>query len=137
MSTFELSQEFYFDAAHTLTRSVPLAEYQASRRIHGHTYQATVTVKGERGSDGMLTVFKLSKNKRQTIDLFYLRKAIEKVRSQLDHRFLDEVEGLGAPTLENLCVFIHDAIEKEMPVSAVTVRRASSGDSCTYRKAPA
>ncbi|HEV2612499.1 MAG TPA: 6-carboxytetrahydropterin synthase [Noviherbaspirillum sp.] len=133
---FELSQDFTFDAAHTLTRAVPLAEFTPSKRVHGHTYTATVTVAGTKGAAGMLEFFTLPKNKRQTVDLFYLRKAIESVRSKLDHHFLDEVADLGAPTLENLCVFICDQIKKDMPVSAVTVRRIGSGDACTYRVKP-
>ena len=39
----ELSQRFYFEAAHTLRRQV---EAEGSRRIHGHTYEAEVTVAG-------------------------------------------------------------------------------------------
>jgi 6-pyruvoyltetrahydropterin/6-carboxytetrahydropterin synthase len=136
---FELSQDFVFESAHTLTRAVPVDEFTASRRIHGHSYTATVTVSGDLNATN------------QVVDLFYLRKAIAPVRDMLDHRFLDEVPGLGAPTLENLCVFIFDRITESMPVAAVsrkqqapmalvfsvTVRRPSSGDACTYRKEPA
>lgn len=131
---FELSQDFHFDAAHTLTRVVPLVEFEPSRRIHGHSYTATVTLSGSKGASGMLEFFTLPKNKKQTVDLFYLRKAIESVRDKLDHRFLDEVEGLGAGTLENLCAFIFDDIAKHFPVSSVTVRRVSTGDACRVAK---
>lgn len=100
----ELSQQFTFEGAHTLTRSVPIEEFEASRRIHGHTYTAEITVRGEKGASGML-----------------------EVRDQLDHRFLDEVPGLGPATLENLCEFIARGID--LPVHAVTVARAT-GDKC-------
>lgn len=119
---YELSQTFTFDAAHTLTRTVPLAEFEWSRRIHGHTYTACVAVRGIKGADGML------------VDLFYLRQAIETVRGKLDHRFLDEVEGLGAATLENLCTFIFNHLKDQFPVLNVSVARAS-GDACTLRVA--
>lgn len=36
---FELSQRFFFDAAHTLHREI---ESDGSHRIHGHTYHAEV-----------------------------------------------------------------------------------------------
>lgn len=145
---YELSQDFQFDAAHTLTRAVPLVEFTPSTRIHGHTYHATVTVMGAKGSNGMLefnppaakgvaALAALQPNKKTakpiTLDLFYLRQAIERVRGRIDHRFLDEVEGLGAPTLENLCEFIAQGVtDAGFPVSAITVRR-SSGDACTWR----
>jgi 6-pyruvoyltetrahydropterin/6-carboxytetrahydropterin synthase len=40
---FELSKQFRFDAAHTLERSI---DTESSRRIHGHSYRAEVTVRG-------------------------------------------------------------------------------------------
>lgn len=134
---YELSQSFMFDAAHTLARAVPLEEYQASRRIHGHTYTAKVTLRGSKGENGMLEFFRLPKNKRQSVDLFYLRAALNEVRDMLDHRFLDEVEGLGAATMENLCEFVFQQLAPKFPVSSVSVSRAS-GDECTlHAKEPA
>lgn len=129
---YELSQTFSFDAAHTLTRTVPLIEFEPSRRIHGHTYTACVAVRGTKGSDGMLEFFRLPKNKKQSVDLFYLRKALDQVRDLLDHRLLDEVEGLGAATMENLCEFIYLRLKGTFPVMRVTVSRAS-GDACTLQ----
>ena len=119
---FELSQTFSFDAAHTLKRFVSPDEALGSRRIHGHTYTAEVFVRGQRQSDtGMV------------VDLSILREALAEVRGQLDHHFLDEVAGLGHPTLENLCVFIFAQMNARMPqVSAVSVSRAA-GDRCLYR----
>ena len=68
----ELSQRFYFEAAHTLNRGI---ETESSRRIHGHTYEAEVTVAGQPdATSGML------------IDLGYLRSEITRVREMLDHR---------------------------------------------------
>lgn len=119
---FELSQTFSFDAAHTLKRQVSAEEAAGSRRIHGHTYTAEVMVAGERQAESGMVV-----------DLAVLRAVIADVRSQLDHHFLDEVAGLGAPTLENLCVFIYAQVRQHLPqLTAVAVSRAA-GDRCVYR----
>ncbi len=120
---FELSQAFYFDAAHTLSRQI---ETDSSRRVHGHTYHAEVTVRGAINPiNGMV------------LDIGVLRAAIESVRLQLDHHFLDEVPGLGLPTLENLCQFIFDQIAAQIPsVCAVLVERRASGDKCLLRAQP-
>lgn len=121
---FELSQTFSFDAAHTLKRKVSAEEAAGSRRIHGHTYTAEVMVQGERQAESGMVV-----------DLAVLREVIAGIRSQLDHHFLDEVSGLGAPTLENLCVFIYEQAKPRITqVSGVAVSRAS-GDRCVYRPA--
>lgn len=113
----ELSQRFYFEAAHTLRRQV---ETEPSLRIHGHTYIAEVTVCGTADPvSGML------------VDLGYLREAVEVVRRQLDHRFLDEVPGLGAPTLERLCAYIAERLhDPRWTLHSVVVRRDASGDAC-------
>jgi 6-pyruvoyltetrahydropterin/6-carboxytetrahydropterin synthase len=68
------------------------------------------------------------------VDLGQLGAAIAHVREMLDHRFLDEVEGLGRPTLENLCAFIRRHLEPQMPLlRAVMVERRLSGDRCLLR----
>jgi len=114
---YELSQRFHFEAAHTLERRI---DSEASRRIHGHTYYAEVTLRGLPDEDsGML------------IDLGEFRRVLVEVRELLDHRFLDDVPGLGKPTLEGLCAFIVARLEGRLPgLASVTLRRGASGDSC-------
>lgn len=115
---FTISQRFFFDAAHTLRREI---EVEGSRRMHGHTYHAEVFVTGPRDpATGMV------------LDLGLLRRGLEVVREQLDHHMLDDVPGLYAPTLENLCVFIAQALPADLraSVSRVRVWREALGDSC-------
>jgi len=69
------------------------------------------------------------------LDLGVLRAAIAVLRDQLDHHLLDEVPGLGPPTLENLCRFIHHGLSHLPGLHAVSVARDSSGDRCVYRPA--
>lgn len=118
--TYAISQKFFFDAAHTLDREV---EADSSRRIHGHTYQAEVTLSGAPNpASGMV------------VDLGLVRRAIDHLRPQLDHRLLDEVPGLGPATLENLCAYIWRALAPVLPgLAAVRVWREGMGDGCTLR----
>ena len=120
---YAISQKFYFDAAHTLHRAM---EADSSRRIHGHSYNAEVTVSGQRDPQtGMV------------VDLGLVRLAIDQLRPQLDHRMLDDVAGLGPATLENLCAFIWRALVVSLPdLSEVRVWRNSVGDSATLRGHP-
>ncbi|MDB5818469.1 MAG: 6-pyruvoyl tetrahydropterin synthase family protein [Rhizobacter sp.] len=124
---YELSQSFFFEAAHSLKREVSLAgraTAAASRRIHGHTYHAEVGLRGERDpTSGMV------------VDLADLRREIDTLRAVLDHRLLDDVEGIGPATLENLCAFIWRHLEPAVPtLSMVVVERRASGDRCTLRR---
>ena len=118
--TYEISQKFFFDAAHTLKREI---EANSSRRIHGHTYNAEVTLSGQPDpGTGMV------------VDLGLVRLAIEQLRPRLDHHMLDDVAGLGPATLENLCAFIWRELAASLPaLAAVRVWRESVGDSCTLR----
>jgi 6-pyruvoyltetrahydropterin/6-carboxytetrahydropterin synthase len=117
---FELSQRFYFDAAHTLHRSV---ETEGSLRIHGHTYEVEVTLSGSPDPlTGML------------VDLAYVRQEISRIREILDHRFLDELSDLGPATLENLCNFIRKQLQPQLPtLCSVMIERRASGDKCVLR----
>jgi 6-pyruvoyltetrahydropterin/6-carboxytetrahydropterin synthase len=119
---FQVSQRFFFDAAHTLQRDI---EREGSLRVHGHTYYAEVTLAGPRDPvSGMV------------VDLGLVRMQVAQVREQLDHRMLDEVPELGPATLENLCAFIWRNLEIRLPgLSQVRVWRDSVGDSCTLGRA--
>ena len=114
----ELSQTFYFEAAHTLDRQIDAA---GSRRIHGHTYHAEITVRGEpEAHSGMVT------------DLGLMRRELDRVRDLLDHHFLDDVQGLGPATLENLCAFLIRQLQPSLPaLHRVKVWRQASGDACS------
>ena len=121
---FTVHQRFFFDAAHTLNREI---EAEGSRRIHGHTYHAEVSVTGPRHPDSGMV-----------IDIGHLRARLHQLREQLDHHLLDEVPQLGTPTLENLCVYIATALtDLQPPPSRVRVWRDALGDGCVLDLAPA
>jgi 6-pyruvoyltetrahydropterin/6-carboxytetrahydropterin synthase len=114
---YELSQKFFFEAAHTLDREL---DAEGSRRIHGHTYQAQVTVRGMPHAHSAMI-----------LDLGDLNAHINRVRNQLDHHFLDDVPGLGPATLESLCAFIYRELLAMVPhVVRVRVERSATGDRC-------
>ncbi len=116
---FELSKEFRFEAAHTLRREV---DVQSSRRIHGHSYSAKVTVRGEADpKTGMV------------VDLGTLAASLNGARDLLDHHYLDDVADLGPATMENLAAWIWRKVAVGCPgLARVTVYRDSTGDACSY-----
>ena len=116
---FELSKQFRFDAAHTLNRVI---ETESSRRIHGHSYRAEVTVCGEPDPvSGMI------------VDLGVMDVALQEAHDALDHRFLDEINDLGPATMENLCTWIWRKLSPTVcNLSRVAVYRDSSGEACYY-----
>jgi 6-pyruvoyltetrahydropterin/6-carboxytetrahydropterin synthase len=115
--TVEITQQFTFDAAHHLNEGA-----SENRRMHGHSFYVEVTLKGEANSaTGFLR------------DFGEVDAALKSVRELLDHRLLNEVKGLGAPTLENLARFIYDRAKTRLPeVARVKIARPSHGQSCSY-----
>ena len=116
---YELTKQFRFDCAHTLERVV---ETEGSRRIHGHSYRAEVTLRGRPDPlTGMI------------IDTGLLARKLEQARDALDHRFLDEINDLGPATMENLSSWIWRKLQPVCPnLWRVTVRRDSDNGACSY-----
>ena len=118
----ELSQEFGFEAAHSLRRAV---DATPSLRVHGHSYAGVLVLRGlPDPNTGML------------VDLGHVERTVAMLREKLDHRLLDDVEGLGAGTMENLARWIFEQAHAALPALArVVVRRRSLGQSCAYEPA--
>jgi 6-pyruvoyltetrahydropterin/6-carboxytetrahydropterin synthase len=115
----ELCKQFRFEAAHTLRRAL---EADASSTIHGHSYRAEVVLRANADPvTGMV------------MDLGALDAVLGTIRGDLDHRFLDEIEGLGPATLENLSRWIWNRAQGRLPgLCRVTVHRDSTGDACSF-----
>ena len=115
----EIAYRFGFDAAH---RFDGFPEGHPYGGIHGHSFQVEVAIEGE---PDPATGF--------VADLGEVERACGQLRGELDHRMLNEIEGLERPSLENLCLYIWRALLARFPrLSRVTVRRDSCGQSCTY-----
>jgi 6-pyruvoyltetrahydropterin/6-carboxytetrahydropterin synthase len=68
-------------------------------------------------------------------DLGEVKRTLDAIREELDHRLLNEVDGLGNPTLENLARFVFERAKRTLPeVARVKIKRPSYGQSCVYEK---
>ncbi|MGB3867721.1 MAG: 6-carboxytetrahydropterin synthase [Xanthobacteraceae bacterium] len=115
---WELTKSFYFEAAHSL-QGTTLGE--ASQEIHGHSFRAEVAIRGAPDpATGMV------------LDLGLLERALADIRKALDHKFLNNIEALGTPTLENLTRFIWERVQHAGHVTRVSIYRDSCQESCTY-----
>lgn len=104
----KISQAFKFEAAHFLP-GVP-ATHRCSR-LHGHSYRVEVLLEGA-----------VDPHTGFVVDFFDLEKSFAGIMDALDHRCLNEVEGLGNPTAENIAVWIWDRLKPDLrQISAVRV----------------
>jgi 6-pyruvoyltetrahydropterin/6-carboxytetrahydropterin synthase len=116
----ELCYRFGFDAAHFFDT---YPEGHVNREMHGHSFQVEVALEGE---PDPRTGF--------VADFGELEHSCADMRAALDHRLLNTVGGLARPSLENIAVWLWQRLAPRLAtLSRVTVRRDSSGQSCTYR----
>ncbi|MBL8290786.1 MAG: 6-carboxytetrahydropterin synthase QueD [Bryobacterales bacterium] len=110
-------KDFHFDAAHWLP-NVP--EDHKCHRLHGHKYQVRVWCAGEFDARGFI------------VDYAEIDAAFRPVLEDLDHRLLNDVEGLTNPTTELLAVWIFARLRGLMPqLSAVEIRESAT-TGCFY-----
>lgn len=94
-------KRFTFDSAHFLP-NVP--DGHKCKEIHGHTYHLTVHIEGE-----------LDKNLGWVMDFADLKHVIVPIVKSLDHKLLNNLEGLENPTCERIAVWIWDQIKPQLP----------------------
>lgn len=115
-----LYKEFQFEAAHYLPSAPP---GHANARVHGHSFRARVTIDGEPDLETGLV-----------LHLEELEAALDDVRDALDHRLLNEVEGLSMPTLERICAWLWERLHNRLPgLVEIEVSRDSCHEGCIYR----
>ena len=105
-------KEFGFEAAHFLPSAPP---GHPNSRVHGHSFRVRVTIDGEPdGKTGLVMPFD------------EVEAAVGDARDALDHRLLNEVEGLSQPTLERIAMWLWDRLHNRLPgLAEIEVARDS------------
>ena len=114
-----LSRTFTFEAAHWLPT---LPNGHKCRRLHGHSFKVEVVVAGE-----------MDESKGYLVDYGDIKAACEPVRQQLDHSYLNEIEGLEKPTSEVLARWIWQRLAPSLPELAAVIVYETCNSRCEYR----
>jgi len=109
---------FQIEAAHYLP-NVP-AEHKC-RRLHGHSFRIELHVAGAVGA-----------HTGWVVDFAELSRAFQPLFEQLDHRCLNEIQGLGNPTSENLAIWIWERLIDALPALARVVVHETCTSGCSY-----
>lgn len=110
--------ELTFEAAHRLP-NVP--EGHKCARLHGHSFRAELHVRGP-----------VDPVRGWVMDFADIRAAAEPVRQALDHRYLNEIDGLENPTSEVLAAWIWDRLAPALPGLARVVVRETCCSGAAY-----
>lgn len=114
----EIFKQFTVEAAHRLPH-VP--EGHKCGRLHGHSFGIEIRV---RGKPDPVTGW--------VMDFADIKAAFAPLFEQLDHHYLNEVDGLENPTSERLAGWIWEHLSPRLPgLAEVVVRETcTSGASC-------
>lgn len=111
-------KEFQVEAAHLLPN---LPDDHKCRRLHGHSFRIAVHVAGA-----------LDENLGWVMDFADISSAFQPVFDRIDHRFLNEIEGLENPTSENIAKWIwHELIGTLPNLVAIHVNETCTSG-CIY-----
>lgn len=115
----EIFKIFGFEAAHFLPH-VPAGH--KCRRMHGHSFRVEVYVAGA-----------VDPETGWVMDFADLKACFEPLEDRLDHRLLNEIEGLENPTSENLARWIWRELKPGLPGLSQLIVRETCTAGCIYR----
>lgn len=115
----QIYKEFIFEAAHRLP-NVP--EGHKCSRLHGHSWKGGIYVEGE-----------LDPQTGWIMDYAEIKKAFGPIYDQLDHYYLNEIDGLENPTSEVLAKWIWDRLKPGLPELSQVVINETCTTGCIYR----
>jgi len=118
MNRMEVFKEFTIEAAHWLP-NVP--EGHKCRRLHGHSFRIAIHVRGP-----------LDPQLGWVIDFADIKSAFQTIEDQIDHRCLNEVEGLENPTSENLARWLWVRLQPALPALSSIVVQETCTSGCIY-----
>jgi 6-pyruvoyltetrahydropterin/6-carboxytetrahydropterin synthase len=119
---FELRRRYRFESAHRLPMVAP--EHRCSR-VHGHTYGVEIIVRGP-----------LEPAEGWVMDYSKIDTAAQPRLDELDHHYLNDIEGLENPTSEHVARWLWERLAPVLPgLHAITI--AENPDACCTYRGPA
>jgi 6-pyruvoyltetrahydropterin/6-carboxytetrahydropterin synthase len=115
----DIFKTFIIEAAHRLPNVPP--EHKCAR-LHGHSFRIEVHVGGEPGVES-----------GWVMDFADIKSAFAPLFDALDHRYLNEVEGLDNPTSERLAMWVWERLKPALPGLSEVVVHETCTSGCRYR----
>ena len=112
---YELKVVTKFAAAHQLTMVGAKCE-----NMHGHNWKVEVCVTGEKVDKGGVVM-----------DFGVIKKHVREIMSQLDHKYLNELEFFqqSPPSSENIASFVANELQQRIDHPSVKVSRVTAWES--------
>jgi 6-pyruvoyltetrahydropterin/6-carboxytetrahydropterin synthase len=115
----EIYKEFCFESAHRLP-NVP--EGHKCSRLHGHSWKGVIYVAGA-----------VDPHAGWIMDYGDIKKVFKPIYEQLDHHYLNDIDGLENPTSEVLAKWIWDRLKPVLPNLSRVMINETCTSGCIYR----
>lgn len=109
----DIFKEFTVEAAHRLPHVPP---GHRCGRLHGHSFRIEIHVKGA-----------VNRESGWVMDFADIKHAFQPIHDQLDHNYLNDIDGLANPTSENLSRWIWTHLRPSLPL----LNRVIVRETCT------
>ena len=114
---FEITKGVSFEAAHYMGGK---PEGHPYRNVHGHSFRLEATVAGT-----------VQPGAEWVQDFSDLASILAQTAEKLDHRLLNEIDGLAVPTLERIAIWAANDLKSKLPgLRRVTLARPSLDEQC-------
>lgn len=115
----EIFKVYKFDAAHRLPN---VAEGHKCSELHGHSFRVEIHIKGQ-----------VDKRLGWVMDFADIDKVFQPFYDQLDHKYLNDIEGLDNPTSENIAKWIWLRLHSGLPQLNKIIVQESPDSGCVYQ----
>ncbi len=114
---FEITKAVSFEAAHYMGGK---PEGHPYRNVHGHSFRLEATVAGV-----------VKEGEQWVEDFSHLTACLNATAEKLDHKLLNDIEGLEIPTLERICLWVAADLAQSLPgLKRVAIARPSLSERC-------
>lgn len=114
---FEITKAVSFEAAHFMGGK---PEGHPYRNVHGHSFRLEVTVAGM-----------VKPGEEWVQDFSDLAAILQATAEKLDHRLLNEIDGLSVPTLERIALWVANDLRPRLPgLKQIVLARPSLDERC-------
>ena len=115
----EIYKEFIFESAHLLPN---MPDGHKCGRLHGHSFKASIYVSDTPGEvSGWI------------MDYGDLKRIFQPIYEELDHNYLNDIEGLENPTSEVLAQWIWRRLKPDLPQLSAVLINETCTSGCLYR----
>jgi 6-pyruvoyltetrahydropterin/6-carboxytetrahydropterin synthase len=114
----ELFKVFKFDAAHRLPN---VGQEHKCSQLHGHSFSVEIHIQGS-----------VDPHAGWVMDFADIAEAFKPLHDQLDHKYLNDIDGLDNPTSENIAKWIWNQLHLALPQLSKIVVQESTESGCIY-----